>query len=125
MGEHAAPPMTEDVFLAWCERHDRRYELVTAEPVTVAEVLSPSTRAPGLVFKVEEDISVPTLRHILLIDPDAAPVSHWPRTSGTPRSHSAVSGPVRTITLDDPHVEIDRTVLNKGTSFPSRLVEEP
>lgn len=44
------------------------------------EVLSPSTRGIDLIRKVDEYKSVPTLRHIVLIEPEPAHVAVWSRT---------------------------------------------
>ena len=44
-------------------------ERTATEPVLVAEVLSPSTRDFDQTEKLEEYRTVPTLRHILVIDP--------------------------------------------------------
>jgi Uma2 family endonuclease len=44
--------------------------MAAIEPTLVLEVLSPSTRAFDRTRKIEEYKTVPTLRYILLIDPD-------------------------------------------------------
>ena len=46
-------------------------DFAASEPVLVAEVLSPSTEVFDLTGKLEEYRTVPTLRHILLLDPKA------------------------------------------------------
>jgi Uma2 family endonuclease len=50
-----------------------------AAPVLAVEVLSPSTRLLDMIGKLEEYKTVPSLRHILLIDPDIAEATHWRR----------------------------------------------
>lgn len=55
--------------------------LVSTSPTAVFEVLSPSTRTFDQVRKVDEYKTVPTLRHIVLIDPDRPRVVLWSRAS--------------------------------------------
>ena len=52
-----------------CGRFEETARVAT-EPTLVAEVLSPSTAAFDQTEKLEEYRSVPTLRHVLIIDPD-------------------------------------------------------
>lgn len=53
--------------------------LESTAPSVVFEVLSPSTRTFDQVRKVDEYKTVPTLRHIVLIDPDRPRVLLWSR----------------------------------------------
>ena len=46
-------------------------DYAASEPVLVVEVLSPSTRVFDLTQKLEEYHTVPSLRHILVLDPEA------------------------------------------------------
>ncbi len=50
-------------------------------PTAVFEVLSPSTRTFDQIRKVDEYKTVPSLRHIVLIDPDQMRVVLWSRAS--------------------------------------------
>ena len=50
----------------------RDAEYIASEPVLVIEVLSPSTRQIDRFRKLEEYKSVPTIRHILLVEPSQA-----------------------------------------------------
>ncbi len=68
-------------------------ELASQAPVVFVEVLSPSTRAIDLVRKTDEYKDVPSLRHILLIDPNIARVGHWSRPDeATPWTSTDVTG---------------------------------
>jgi len=53
--------------------------LSSSGPTVFFEVLSPSTRAIDLVRKADEYKTVPSLRHIVLIDPNVARVGVWSR----------------------------------------------
>lgn len=57
--------------------------LDSTAPTAVFEVLSPSTRTFDQVRKVDEYKTVPTLRHIVLIDPDQPRVVLWSRREET------------------------------------------
>jgi Uma2 family endonuclease len=52
------------------------------QPVAVFEVLSPSTRKIDRFTKLEEYRRHPTLRHIVLVDPDAVSAKHYHRSEG-------------------------------------------
>lgn len=53
--------------------------LDSTAPSVVFEVLSPSTRTFDQIRKVDEYKTVPTLRHVVLIDPDRPRVLVWSR----------------------------------------------
>lgn len=107
-----------------CGPYDRD-ALAASEPVMAAEVLSPSTRAFDLVAKLEEYKTVPTLRHILLIDPARPRVSHWSRQASADWRHEKIEGLEGTVHLTDPDIAIDLATLYEGPTFPPLLVEEP
>lgn len=46
-------------------------DFAATEPTLVVEVLSPSTRVFDLTRKLDEYLTVPSLRHILVLDPEA------------------------------------------------------
>jgi Uma2 family endonuclease len=70
------------------------------EPVLVAEVLSPSTRVFDLTGKLEEYRTVPSLRHILLLDPDEPRARLHSRTSESdPWKWRLLQGEAADITL--------------------------
>lgn len=74
--------------------------LESTTPTVVFEVLSPSTRTYDLVRKVDEYKNVPSLRHIVLIDPDQPRVVLWSRTDEC--------GPWRDVELaDDLELSLD------------------
>ncbi len=54
--------------------------LFAATPVLVVEVLSPSTRSVDLARKLGEYWSVPSMRFVLLIEPNVPQVTFWWRT---------------------------------------------
>lgn len=56
-----------------------RAALTSAAPTVFLEVLSPSTRTFDRFRKTEEYKAVPSLRHIVLIDPDRPRVWLWSR----------------------------------------------
>jgi len=59
------------------------------EPTLVAEVLSPSTAAFDEAEKLEEYRSVPSLRHILRVDPDQ-PRLRLPRAGCVEMDHKVI-----------------------------------
>lgn len=56
--------------------------LDSTAPSVVFEVLSPSTRKSDQICKLDEYKTVPTLRHIVLIEPDRSRVLVWSRADG-------------------------------------------
>ena len=57
-------------------------ELVAADPRLVVEVLSESTKRFDLFDKLSEYQQVPSLTHVVYIDPDELAVRHWERRGG-------------------------------------------
>jgi Uma2 family endonuclease len=70
-----------------------------AEPVLVVEVLSPSTRSFDGTRKVEEYRTVPSLRHILLLDPDAPQAQLLSRGDDGPWRWQMLQGEAATIAM--------------------------
>lgn len=103
-----------------CAAYDRD-ALAAGAPVFVAEVLSPSTRTFDQFQKLEEYKSVPGLRHILLIDPEAPRASLWLRDQDDAWRLTTVEGLDAVITLTEPAITIDLATLYEGTTFPPRL----
>ena len=61
-----------------CAPPDRTsYE--SRQPTVVAEVLSPSTRTIDQLTKLDEYRRHPTIRHILMVDPEAVRAAHYRR----------------------------------------------
>jgi Uma2 family endonuclease len=98
-----------------------RDALAATEPVMVAEVLSPSTRAYDVVTKLEEYKTVPSLRHILLVDPDAPQAAHWSRDPAGVWRHEAAEGLAARVILEEPALTLDLATLYEGTTFPPRV----
>lgn len=86
-GNIRRPDVTVD-----CGTADRK-ALASAAPTVFFEVLSPSTRTFDQFRKTEEYKAVPTLRHIVLIDPDRPRVWLWSRADeAAPWSDQDVEG---------------------------------
>ena len=62
------------------------------KPVVVIEVLSPSTRRFDEITKLDEYRRHPSLRHILLIDPDSIRARHYSRPEGGEWIDEALTG---------------------------------
>jgi Uma2 family endonuclease len=61
-------------------------------PYLVIEVLSPTTREFDRLRKLEEYKTVPSMAHIVLIDPDMPQVFHWSRAPGGDWHHLLLEG---------------------------------
>jgi len=71
-----------DVVVAHLPHPDpKSYEITS--PVIVVEVLSPSTRRKDLGLKREGYFRLPTLRHYLIVDPDASSIVQYVRATAT------------------------------------------
>ncbi|WP_175577803.1 Uma2 family endonuclease [Mongoliimonas terrestris] len=73
--------------------------LFAQTPTAVVEVLSPSTRQIDLNVKVAEYQSVPSIAHILLIEPEVAKAVLFSRTSDGRWSMESLIGPDAAIPL--------------------------
>jgi Uma2 family endonuclease len=62
------------------------------DPKLIAEILSPSTRQRGIESKLPEYRSLPGLRHILYIDPEAETVRLFTRTGPRAWNEAEFSG---------------------------------
>ena len=95
------------------------------EPTVVIEVLSASTRDFDLFVKVEEYKTVPSLRHILIVDPDEARAVHWSRNTGGTWSFQAHEGLEAAIVASPPPLTLKLADLYEGLTFMAkpRLVE--
>ena len=87
------------------------------QPVLVVEVLSPSTRAFDMLGKLEEYKTVPSLRHVLLVDPDEAQVLHWTRADDGVWTHHPHEGLDAAIGLAPPGVTLRLADLYEGLTF--------
>ena len=95
-------------------------------PWLVIEVLSPSTRAFDMVDKLEEYKSIPSLCHIVLIDPDTPEARHWSREPGGVWDHVRLEGMEVAVRLPDLPGPLDLATLYEGIPFRPRprLVRE-
>ena len=102
-------------------------ELEADAPALVLEVLSESTRAFDFVGKLEEYKSVPSLRHIVLVDTDEPKIIHWHRPEGGVWSFRTLEGPDSTLDLADLTVSLPLRTLYAGLTFrqkPRLMIEE-
>ena len=73
-------------------------------PTVVVEILSPSTKKIDHITKLEEYRRHPTIRHILLVDPDAARALHFARPEGGEWTDVELSG--REAVIDFTAIEV-------------------
>ncbi len=97
-----------------------------AEPLLALEVLSPSTRDFDMFGKLEEYKTVPTLVHIVIVDPDKPQVFHWSRSPNEPWRHVLLEGLEAVIQLPEVDGTIALASLYEGLTFRPlpRLVRE-
>jgi Uma2 family endonuclease len=95
-------------------------------PILVLEVLSPSTRDFDMFGKLEEYKTVPTLAHIVIVDPDTPQVFHWSRLPDKPWRHELLEGLDAVIQLPEVEGVINLASLYEGLTFRPlpRLVRE-
>ncbi len=95
-------------------------------PYLVVEVLSPSTRAFDMVDKVEEYKTIPSLRHIVLVDPDTPEARHWSRPDDRPWLFDVLEGLDSVVRLPEVPATLDLVTLYEGLTFRPRpqLVRE-
>lgn len=91
-----------------------------AEPRMVAEVLSPSTRDFDAFEKLGEYRTVASLRHILLIEPNAPEVMLWSRDGDGAWAKERIAGLDRTVNLDGLGISLALADLYDGVNFPAR-----
>jgi Uma2 family endonuclease len=87
------------------------------EPLLVLEVLSPSTRDFDMFGKLEEYKTVPTLRHIVIVDPDTPQVFHWSRTGNETWRHELLEGLDAVIQLPEIEGMLDLAGLYERLTF--------
>jgi Uma2 family endonuclease len=83
----------------------------------VVEVLSPSTREFNHYGKLEEYKSVPSMRHVLLVEPNAPQIGVWSRADDIGWRYSEFEGLAATILLDSPPVALALTDVYADLSF--------
>ena len=94
-------------------------------PAVVIEVLSASARDFDLFGKVEEYKTVPSLRHIIIVDPDEMRAVHWSRGSGGDWTFQAQEGQEAAVVTTKPTLTLRLADLYEGLAFMTRprLVE--
>jgi Uma2 family endonuclease len=92
----------------------------------VIEVLSPSTREFNHYGKLEEYKSVPSMLHVLLVEPNAPQVGVWSRAQENSWSYSMFEGLDAIISLESPPIRLVLSDLYADLTFRSapKLVEE-
>ena len=111
-GNVRRPDVTVD-----CGSADRK-ALASAAPTVFFEVLSKSTRAFDIAKKPEEYKRVPTLRHIVLLDPDLPRAMVWNRADeATPWTYQEFDGLEGRIELPAIEVELPMASIYDGIAF--------
>ena len=89
-------------------------------PFLVVEVLSPSTQALDLLGKLEEYKTLPSLTHIVLIDPDAPRAHHWSRVPDGLWSVRILEELAGVVDLPEIPAVLDLVTVYEGLTFRSR-----
>ena len=95
--------------------------LFAATPVLVVEVFSPSTRSVDLARKLGEYWSVPSMRLVLLIEPDMPQVTFWWRTEHFWDSR-VFEGLDEVVEMTELNLHLTLADIYEGLSFAPRLV---
>lgn len=88
-----------------------------AAPVLVVEVLSASRRDFDLLVKLEEYKTVPSMRHVLIVNPDVAQVFHWTRPEGGAWSYEQHETLEASVALEPPGATLLIADLYEGLTF--------
>ncbi len=99
-------------------------DTAATEPFLVLEVLSRSTRVIDMVIKLEEYKTVPTLNHIVLIDPGRIEVIHWSRQDGGAWRYVELDQPDALIAMPEISCALDLASVYEGLTLGPRLVSE-
>jgi Uma2 family endonuclease len=86
-------------------------------PFLVMEVLSTSTREFDMLRKLEEYKTVPSLGHIVLIDPETPQVFHWSRSPGQEWRYTLLEGIDAVIHVPEIDCTLDLAALYEGLTF--------
>lgn len=92
---------------------------LASAPAMVAEVLSPSTRDFDTFRKVEEYKLIPTLRRILLIDPNRVDIGMWIRGADGEWEHARIEGMAAEIFMPKIGVTLALTEIYDGLPMPA------
>ena len=90
-----------------------------SDPRVVAEVLSPSTRDFDAFAKLAEYQAVPTISHVLLVEPNAAEVALWSRNDEGGWIASRTEGLESVVELPTIGVTLPMSEIYDGITFPS------
>lgn len=89
--------------------------LATADPLFLAEILSPSTMRDDFGPKADEYLAIPSLRHYLVLSQDEARIWLWSRDGdgkfGKPAIHDDSANPVELTGLG---IKLDLATLYRG-----------
>ena len=109
-----------------CGRSDPE-ALKAAEPKLVVEVMSPSTRDFDTIGKLEEYKSVPTLSHIVYVEPVGAEVLVWDRAPNGEWVRTRYESLGDVIPLSALGIELPVSEIYEGVTFPAgpRLIFPP
>lgn len=94
-------------------------ERAADHPTVVVEVLSPSTRQFDLFRKLEEYKSVPSIAHILIVDPDEPEAIHW-RRGEQGWAHQVHESLEAAVVLDEPALTLRFADVYEGLRFQPR-----
>ena len=94
--------------------------MTATEPRVVLEVFSPSTRRMDQIAKLDEYKAVPSIEHIVLVDPDSPEVIVWSRAEDHSWHHDTLRGLDATLALPAIGVEVALADLYTGITFRSR-----
>ena len=83
----------------------------------VVEVLSPSTREFNHYGKLEEYKSIPSMLHVLLVEPNAPQVGVWSRVGDAVWRYAEFEGMEGIISLDSPAIELALSDVYADLSF--------
>jgi Uma2 family endonuclease len=91
---------------------------MAALPKLVIEVLSPSTRDFDSFRKLEEYKGVPSMDHVMLVEPNEAIVSLWSRDATGLWTERRIRGLDEKIELPDLAVALSSSAIYEGVEFP-------
>ena len=89
-------------------------------PFLVVEILSPSTRTFDLFDKLDEYKTIPSLKHIVLIDPETPEIRHWSRDTTGAWTYLVLAGLDAVLQLPELSGSIDLATLYEGVTFRPR-----
>ena len=87
------------------------------QPIIVIEVLSDSTRTFNLFGKLEEYKTVPSIWHIVLVNPDEPQAMHWFRNAQGAWFHEVLEGIEAMIEIRAPRLTLHLSDLYEGLLF--------